>query len=74
MVNISYKQEILEQLDSLSTEQQRQVLEFVREVQRPSGEPGPSLVQHAREIRFPHEDLEEMKRVIEEEFERVDDE
>ncbi len=72
MAEISYKQEILELLDRLNTEQQRQVLEFVRDVQRPSGEPGPLLVRHAREIRFPHEDLEEMKRAIEEECERID--
>jgi hypothetical protein len=72
MADISYREAILEQLDRLDADKQRQVLEFARGLARPKGEPGWQLVQHAREIQFPHEDLEEMRLAIEEECERID--
>jgi hypothetical protein len=69
---VSYESEILEELQRLNADQKRQVLDYMRSLNRPKGEPGWQLVQHAREIQFPHEDLEEMRIAIEEECERID--
>ncbi len=72
MAEISYKQEILEQLDRLNADQQRQVLEFARGLQRPVGEPGWMFIERTRDIWIDPADLEVMKQVIEEECERID--
>lgn len=76
MTEISMEQEIITEVHKLSHEQQRQVLQYVQLLtasHRPKGEPGWKMVQAAREINFPKEDLEEMAQAIEEWCERVDD-
>lgn len=71
-VTVSSKEEIIRELDKLDKDQLNEVLQFTRRLTRPRGEPGHLLVQHAREIQFPREDLEEMKRIIEEDHEQID--
>lgn len=68
------EQQILEEVRKLTPEQQQRVLELAREItKRPPGERGADLVQRARAINFPKEDLEEIKRAIEEDLEVVED-
>jgi hypothetical protein len=68
------EQEILNELRQMSPAKQREVLEMTRRIKhRPEGEPGWKLIQHAREINFSHEDLEEMERAIEEACEDIED-
>jgi hypothetical protein len=66
------EQEILENIRKLDPEQKKQVLDYVQHLAAPKGEPFSEMFQHAREIAFPKEDLEEMKRIIEEDEERID--
>lgn len=74
MAHILYEQEILDYLNKLSEKQQREVLEYVRKmVIRPPGTPGKLAIQYAREINFDSDDLNEMERAIQEEFQRVDE-
>lgn len=72
---MDYKAQIIEEIDDLSEEQQREILDVVLRVkqQRPKGEPGWRAIQHAREIGFSSEDLAEMQAAIEEAFEIIDD-
>jgi len=70
---MTLEQEIIEAVHKLTDEQKQQVLNIVRGLGRPEGEPGWRIVQHAREIGFSHEDLAEMSQAIEEWCERVDD-
>ncbi len=65
------EQEILEAIRLLGIEQQKRVLEFVRTITPSSGTTFAEMREIAREIAFPKEDLEEMLRIIEEEFEQV---
>ena len=71
MAKIAIKQQIIEEVDKLSPDQQRHLLEYARTLHRPRGEPGKQLVQHAREISFPPDDLVEIKKAIED-CERID--
>lgn len=73
---MDYKAQIIEEIDDLNEEQQREILDAVLRVkqqQRPKGEPGWRAIQHAREIGFSAEDLAEMQAAIEEAFEVIDD-
>jgi hypothetical protein len=72
MAGISYKQEILEQLDRLDTEQQRQVLAFMRSLSTPQGIPGWLFIERTKNLRIDLADLEIMKQAIEEDCERID--
>jgi hypothetical protein len=70
------EQEILNEVRKLDPEMQTHLLEIVRGLANPArvrGEPGWRMVQHARELNFPKEDLAEMAQAIEEWCERVDD-
>ncbi len=69
---VAIEQELLEQFKKLDTDQKKQVLAFVHRLIEPRGELVRDIVQHASELDFPREDLEEMKRFIEQEFERID--
>jgi len=66
------EQQILEQLDALTPDQQRQVLAYMRAIgqQTWAGKPGYLLLPFAGTI--PLEDLEEMTRAIEEGCEQID--
>ena len=66
------EQELLEQIRKLDTEQQKQVLDFVRQLNRPQGELGKDFLERTSKIHISKEDLEEMKRVAEEDEERID--
>jgi hypothetical protein len=59
------EQELLEQFKKLDTTRQKQVLDFVHRLAQPRGESVRDVVQHARELDFPPEDLEQIKRTIE---------
>ena len=65
------RQELLERLEMLTPGQQRQVLNYTRQLlgERPKGIPGKELLKFAGTI--PPEALEEMKQAIEEEWRQV---
>jgi hypothetical protein len=69
---LSLKEQIVQQLDRLDEAQMRQLLTTAQAFQRPVGEPGKELVRHAREMKFPLEDLEEIQRAIDEDCEIID--
>lgn len=73
MLDPVIKQQILDELRRLDADKQRRVLDFARELSeadRPRGVPAKELSRFAGLI--PKEDLEEMKRAIEEDCERID--
>ncbi|MCC7205847.1 MAG: hypothetical protein IT323_00980 [Anaerolineae bacterium] len=72
MVAIEIEQKILEQVRKLDPAQQQQVLDFAQRLAQPKGEAFGEIFQHARDIAFPKEDLDEIKRLIEEDEERID--
>ena len=67
-------QEIVQRLENLSPGQQRQVLDFTLELsgESPKGIPGKELLEFAAGL-FPPEDLEEIKRAIEEDCGHIDE-
>ena len=72
MAEVSYKDEIIQEVDKLDAERQRQVLDFVRSLSgRPRGTPGWLAAQYAREFGFTAQDLAEMEAAIED-CERID--
>jgi predicted Zn-dependent peptidase len=72
MDTLTVKEQIVNQLDQLTPEQLREVLDFAETLVRPHGEPGELLLERTRDIRIDPEDLEKMRQVIEEECERID--
>jgi hypothetical protein len=66
------ERELLDQFQMLNPEQQQQVLDYVRQFAQPVGELGSDFLARTSQIHFPKEDLEEMARYIEEEFEKID--
>lgn len=73
MADISYEDEILASIRLLDEAGQRRVLEFIRGLSRPKGEPGWKIVQHARKINISSKDLDEMRQAIEEACEIIED-
>jgi hypothetical protein len=71
-VMAAIEQEIIEQIRRLNPEQQKQVLNFVRELSYEKGETGREFIERTKGINFPKEDLEEIARIIEEDEERID--
>jgi len=69
MVNQSMQKEILDQLDKLHIEQQRQVLDFARTLAGPVGKHGKELLHFAGDINL--EDLKLMSQAIEQDCEQV---
>ena len=71
MIDASVKTEIAEQLDSLSYDLQRRVLDFARVLafSQPKGVPGKQLLDFAGAIE--RDDLEAMTQAIEEGCERI---
>jgi hypothetical protein len=74
MATIPIREQIISQLDRLSPEQQKQLLDYSLSLQRqgPPGIPGHELIARAREINFSSEDLAEITQAIEEDCERID--
>jgi hypothetical protein len=63
MVTIN-EHDLLEKWRKLEPNDQQIVIDLMRRLSRPIGEPGDRLLQHAREINFPKEDLAEMAAAI----------
>jgi hypothetical protein len=66
------EQELFEQIRKLDTDQKKQVLDFVRGLNRPKGEMGKDFLERTRDIEISKEDLQIMKQVAEEDEERID--
>jgi hypothetical protein len=73
MSDLSYADEILDEVSRLSPEKQKRVLDFARGLTRPKGISGKEAIRIAREINISSEDLAEMEQAIEEWCERIDD-
>ena len=73
MENPTTIQEIVQRLENLSPGKQRQVLDFTLELsgESPRGISGKELLEFAAGL-FPPEDLEEIKRAIEEDCGQID--
>jgi hypothetical protein len=69
MANLSLQEEILDQLDKLHVEQQRQVLDFARTLARPVGKHGKDLLYFAGGINA--DDLKLMAQAIEQDCEQI---
>ncbi|MDE0681410.1 MAG: hypothetical protein OXI63_00725 [Candidatus Poribacteria bacterium] len=74
MENPKTIQEIVERLEKLTLGQQRQVLDFTLELsgESPSGISGKELLEFAAGV-FPPEDIEQIKRAIEEDCGQIDE-
>jgi len=74
MENLTTIQEIVERLKNLSPGKQRQVLDFTLEVsgESPKGISGKELLEFAAGL-FPPEDIEQIKRAIEEDCGQIDE-
>ena len=66
------KQIIVDEIQTLSAEEQRRVLEFMHSLRRPKGITGKEFIERTKDIRISSTDLELMRQAIEEEFEKVD--
>ncbi len=65
---------MISRIQSMSVDQQRKLLSFAQQIQQelPPGIPGSVLIERARQIDIPKEDLLEMANAIEEDCGRVD--
>ncbi len=74
MEELTTIQEIMQRLENLSPGKQRQVLDFTLELsgESPKGISGKELVEFAAGL-FPPEDIEEIKRAIEEDCGQIDE-
>jgi len=72
MLNVTVKKEIINQMGQLDYEHQRRVLDFARAlaVTGPKGVPGKLLLSFGGT--YPADDLNEMKKAIEDNCEKVD--
>lgn len=66
------EQEIIERIRKLNPAQQQKVLAFVHELEKPKGELGRDFIERTKDIVISPEDLEIMRRVAEEDEERID--
>lgn len=66
------ERKLFEQIRRLDDEQQKQVLDFVQRLTQPKGEPVREFLERTRDIRISPEDIAIMKRVAEEDEERID--
>jgi hypothetical protein len=62
---------LMEAIDHLDAGMQAHLLEYAQRLQSPVGEPIANLIQDARRIAFPHEDIDEIATIIEAEFEVI---
>ncbi len=74
MENTTTIQEIIQRLEKLSPGKQRQVLDFTLELsgESPKGISGKELLEFASGL-FPPEDIEQIKRAIEEDCGQIDE-
>ncbi len=74
MENTTTIQEIVQRLEKLSPGQQRRVLDFTLELsgESPKGISGKELLEFASGL-FPPEDIEQIKRAIEEDCGQIDE-
>lgn len=71
MAQVSYKQQIIERVEKLNTDDQRKVLEFLQNIESDiEGVPGTSLLRFVGSI--PADDLDKMQQAIEEDCDKVD--
>ncbi|MBL8155713.1 MAG: hypothetical protein JNM70_16135 [Anaerolineae bacterium] len=70
MIETTLEQQILELVSRLGTEQQQQVLQYVREMAVPRGVPAVKVFEAARGL-FDPQDIDEMARAIEEDCEKI---
>jgi hypothetical protein len=69
------KEQIIQQLDTLNENQQREILDTITRVKnRPRGEPGWLFLERTKDIHIDPEDLRLMEQAIEEEFENIEEE
>jgi len=71
MTDMTLEQEILEVVRRLNTQQQREALEYLRDLEQPKGEPGWLFIERTRDIHIEPDDLKAMADAIEEDCERV---
>jgi hypothetical protein len=75
MDSATIRDEILRELDRLSPEQQKRLLDMAKQLNdalRPPGTSGSVLLSHMDDFSFAPGDLDDMMRVIEEGCERID--
>ena len=75
MNSIPIKEQILQEVEKLNPQQQKQLLQVARQMQQstlPLGTPGEVLLADLERYHFEPGELDEMMRVIEEETERID--
>jgi len=68
------EKQLIRSINQLTDEQRLQVLDFVMRLQSktPPGVSGEEFVRRVNELDFPKEDLEEIRRAIEEGCEQID--
>ncbi len=72
MTTTSVKEQIVRQLDKLTSEQQEALLDYARRLQTmPAGTPGSVLLEHMKDFVFEPGEVDEMMRAIEESCERI---
>lgn len=71
-MDTTIEQEMIEQFRKLSDEKQKGLLSLVKTMNRPKGTPGKEFIEMTRSLSISHEDLETMRRVIEEDLERIE--
>jgi hypothetical protein len=64
------EQEILAEVRKLDTGRQQQVLDYIRSLERPHGEPGWRFLERTRDVHIDSSDLEAMRQAIVENCER----
>jgi hypothetical protein len=73
MVNNTFEQELIDAVRRLTEREQQDVLRYAwSKAGRPMGTPGKVFLDRLEDIHIPAEDLEEMKRVIEEDCAHID--
>lgn len=72
MASVSLRDQIISQIERLTVDQQRQVLDTITRMARPRGKSGADMIRHAHELNFPMDDLMEMQRIIEQDCENIE--
>lgn len=71
-MDLTVEQELIEEVRMLSADEQKRILALVKKLNRPKGTPGREFIEAIKDISISPEDLETMRRVIEEDQERID--
>lgn len=70
---MTLEQEILEQISRLTGQQKQRVLDFVRTLNRPSGESGHLFIERTKHVHIDPAELYEITQAIEEGCEQIED-